>query len=82
MNVKPEKIKDPAGGTKKIDDFWGPAQKHLLGDPNLLKKLMEYDRDNMGEEMVAKAVSAEHRCRAGCNPHPMRCGCATGHQAG
>jgi dynein heavy chain len=28
--IKPDKIKDPAGGLKKVDDYWGPSQK-LLG---------------------------------------------------
>ena len=26
MGVKPDKIKDPNGGTKKIDDYWGPRK--------------------------------------------------------
>ncbi|KAJ8605523.1 hypothetical protein CTAYLR_000063 [Chrysophaeum taylorii] len=56
MNVKPEKIKDPAGGMKKIDDYWGPAQKHLLGDTKFLSHLMEYDKDNMNPAMVERVV--------------------------
>mmetsp|Transcript_25185 Transcript_25185/g.84603 ORF Transcript_25185/g.84603 Transcript_25185/m.84603 type:complete len:2627 (-) Transcript_25185:45-7925(-) len=52
--VKPDKIKDPAGGNKKIDDYWGPAQKHLLGDPRFLQSLMDYDKDNMNPSMVEK----------------------------
>lgn len=56
MAVKPEKIKDPAGGMKKIEDYWGPAQKHLLGDQKFLSHLMSYDRDNMDPTMVERVV--------------------------
>ncbi|CAN0589569.1 unnamed protein product, partial [Ectocarpus sp. 12 AP-2014] len=42
MGVKPDKIKDPNGGTKKVDDYWGPAQKNLLGDSRFLQNLMDY----------------------------------------
>lgn len=54
MGVKPDKIKDPSGGTKKIDDFWGPAQKYLLGDSRFLQNLMDYDKDKMESAMVEK----------------------------
>ncbi|CAM9362495.1 unnamed protein product [Pylaiella littoralis] len=54
MAVKPDKIKDPNGGTKKIDDYWGPAQKNLLGDSRFLQNLMDYDKDNMDSAMVEK----------------------------
>lgn len=54
MGVKPDKIKDPNGGTKKIDDYWGPAQKNLLGDSRFLQNLMDYDKDNMDSGMVEK----------------------------
>lgn len=54
MGVKPDKIKNPDGGTKKIDDYWGPAQKNLLGDSRFLQNLMDYDKDNMDSAMVEK----------------------------
>lgn len=56
MGVKPDKIKDPNGGTKKIDDYWGPAQKNLLGDSRFLQNLMDYDKDNMDSAMVEKVL--------------------------
>ena len=46
-------VKDPTG-TKKIDDYWGPAQKQLLGDARFLQNLKDYDKDNMDEKMVVK----------------------------
>lgn len=56
MGVKPDKIKDPNGGTKKIDDYWGPAQKNLLGDSRFLQNLMDYDKDNMDSVMIEKVT--------------------------
>lgn len=56
MGVKPDKIKDPNGGTKKLDDYWGPAQKNLLGDSRFLQNLMDYDKDNMDSAMVEKVL--------------------------
>lgn len=37
-NIKPKKIQDPAGGLKKVDDYWGPAQS-LLAEANFLESL-------------------------------------------
>lgn len=63
MGVKPDKIKDPNGGTKKVDDYWGPAQKHLLGDSRFLQNLMDYDKDNMDSAMIEKVMK--------CSNNPM-----------
>ncbi|KAG6956166.1 hypothetical protein JG687_00010768, partial [Phytophthora cactorum] len=54
MRVPPVKVKDPAGGTKKVDDYWGPAQKTLLGDTRFLQNLLEYDKDNIPVEAMDK----------------------------
>lgn len=43
---KPDKIPDPSGSGKKIEDFWGPSKK-ILGDMKFLQSLQEYDRDNI-----------------------------------
>ncbi|CCI46649.1 unnamed protein product [Albugo candida] len=53
MNVAPVKIKDP-NGTRKIDDYWVPAQKHLLGDTRFLQNLLEYDKDHIRPEAIEK----------------------------
>ncbi|XP_053328214.1 dynein axonemal heavy chain 7 [Spea bombifrons] len=44
--VKPDKIPDPSGSGKKIEDFWGPARR-ILGDIKFLQSLHEYDKDNI-----------------------------------
>uniref|UniRef100_A0A4W3JI36 Dynein axonemal heavy chain 7 n=1 Tax=Callorhinchus milii TaxID=7868 RepID=A0A4W3JI36_CALMI len=44
--IKPDRIPDPTGSGKKIEDFWGPA-KRLLGDMKFLQSLHEYDKDNI-----------------------------------
>ncbi|KAL5972264.1 Dynein heavy chain 7 axonemal [Taenia solium] len=49
--VKPDKINDPGGSVKKIDDFWGPS-KRLLGDMKFLEHLKTYDKDNIPEAII------------------------------
>lgn len=41
--VKPDRIPDPSGSGKKIEDFWGPS-KRVLGDMRFLQTLKEYDK--------------------------------------
>ena len=53
MSVKPVKIKDPEGGMKKIDDFWGPSQG-LLKHKDLIDQLKGYDRDNIDVKIMKK----------------------------
>ncbi|CAD7946598.1 unnamed protein product [Amoebophrya sp. A25] len=59
FDVAPMKIKDPAGGNKKVDDFWEPGKKKLYGDTNLLKRMIEYDKDNIPEATIAKVKPFE-----------------------
>uniref|UniRef100_K3WFJ4 Uncharacterized protein n=1 Tax=Globisporangium ultimum (strain ATCC 200006 / CBS 805.95 / DAOM BR144) TaxID=431595 RepID=K3WFJ4_GLOUD len=56
MNVAPLKVKDPNGGTKKIDDYWVPAQKNLLSDTRFLQNLLEYDKDNISPDAMEKVI--------------------------
>ncbi|XP_018647275.1 dynein heavy chain, putative [Schistosoma mansoni] len=61
-DIKPDKINDPSGTGKKINDYWGPSKK-LLGDLNFLNLLKEYDKDNINPTefdptKVARASSA------------------------
>lgn len=42
-NVKPDRVPDPSGTGKKIEDFWGPS-KRLLGEMSFLKSLKDYDK--------------------------------------
>ena len=41
--VKPDRIPDPSGSGKKIEDFWGPS-KRLVGDMKFLQTLRDYDK--------------------------------------
>lgn len=45
-DIKPEKVNDPSGSGKKINDYWGPS-KRILGEMNFLTYLREYDKDNI-----------------------------------
>ncbi|RTG90840.1 dynein heavy chain, axonemal [Schistosoma bovis] len=44
--IKPDRINDPSGSGKKIEDFWGPSKK-LLGDMKFLENLKNFDKDNI-----------------------------------
>ena len=45
-DIKPDRVNDPSGSGKKIEDYWGPS-KRLLGDMKFLDNLKEYDKDNI-----------------------------------
>jgi len=44
--IKPDRINDPGGTGKKIEDFWGPSKK-MLSDMKFLEGLLTYDKDNI-----------------------------------
>ncbi|TDH07133.1 hypothetical protein EPR50_G00120640 [Perca flavescens] len=50
--IKPDRVPDPSGSGKKIEDFWGPAKK-LLGDMKFLQSLHDYDKDNIPPAYIA-----------------------------
>lgn len=58
MGVRPNKVKDPNGGNKKVDDYWVPAQKSLLSDSRFLQNLMDYDKDNMDPTVIDKVCTS------------------------
>lgn len=41
--LKPERVPDPSGSGKKIEDYWGPSKK-MLGDMKFLESLHTYDK--------------------------------------
>ncbi|XP_070559445.1 dynein axonemal heavy chain 12-like isoform X2 [Ptychodera flava] len=53
LDIKPDKINDPAGTGGKILDYWGPSKK-LLGDMNFLANLKVYDKDNIPVHVMKK----------------------------
>uniref|UniRef100_H2Y7L7 Dynein axonemal heavy chain 7 n=1 Tax=Ciona savignyi TaxID=51511 RepID=H2Y7L7_CIOSA len=50
-NIKPERIPDPSGSGKKIEDYWVPSKK-VLGDMKFLQGLQEYDKDNIPPNLM------------------------------
>ena len=57
MGVKPDKVKDPDGGPKKIDDYFGPAKK-MMGDvKTFIDQLKGYDKDNMDPKIIGTVRS-------------------------
>ena len=53
LGEKPDKIQDPEGGLKKVEDYWGPG-KRLLNDNKFLDRLKSYDKDNIDPKIIAK----------------------------
>jgi dynein heavy chain len=49
--VKSDRVKDPDGSGKMVEDFWGPS-KRLLGDMKFLQSLKEYDKDNISPKAM------------------------------
>lgn len=41
--IKPDRVPDPTGSGKKIEDYWGPSQK-ILGDMKFLEQLINFDK--------------------------------------
>ena len=54
--IKPDRINDPGGSGKKIDDYWKPSQK-ILGDMKFLQSLKDYDKDNIPASVISKIRS-------------------------
>jgi len=53
LGEKPDKIADPAGGTKKVDDYWGPTKK-MLGDMKFIDRLKFYDLNNIDPKRIGE----------------------------
>ncbi|GMH41768.1 hypothetical protein BSKO_09678 [Bryopsis sp. KO-2023] len=53
LNVKPTRVNDPSRSGKKIDVCWEPS-KRLLGDPQFVVKLQEYDKENVPPKIMER----------------------------
>mmetsp|Transcript_10385 Transcript_10385/g.18281 ORF Transcript_10385/g.18281 Transcript_10385/m.18281 type:complete len:2113 (+) Transcript_10385:3522-9860(+) len=53
FDVKAKKVTAPDGRTK-IDDYWEPAKKNIWSDAKLIDRMLNFDKDNIPEEIVAK----------------------------
>ena len=42
-SLKPERVKDPSGSGKMVDDYWPTSQK-MMADTDFKKKLLEFDK--------------------------------------
>ena len=52
--VGPVRVPDPSGNGKQIIDYWAPALKYVLGDPRLLRSLVEFDVSLRGRATLAR----------------------------
>ncbi|CAK9006961.1 unnamed protein product [Durusdinium trenchii] len=46
-------------GRSKVDDYWDPAKKELWGDPKLLDRLLNFDKDNIPTDVMTKLLPLE-----------------------
>merc|ERR1711975_198393 len=53
-DVKPEKVADPAGGPKKVDDYFGPAKKMMMDAKSFVEALKSYDKDNIPPRIIKR----------------------------
>jgi dynein heavy chain len=49
--IKPDRVPDPSGSGKKIEDYWGPSKK-VLGDMKFLESLVNFDKDNIPAPLI------------------------------
>ncbi|GAB1603144.1 hypothetical protein Ahia01_000594800, partial [Argonauta hians] len=49
--IKPDRVPDPSGSGKKIEDFWPPS-KRLLGDMKFLESLHTFNKDNINPAIM------------------------------
>eukprot|EP00398_MALV-I-01_sp_L67-1_P000742 gene742-313_t len=54
FEVPPQMDKNPSGMGPKIANYWEPSKKHLFSDTNLIKKMIEFDKDNIKPEVMEK----------------------------
>jgi dynein heavy chain len=55
FDIKPDMVNDPDNPGKKLQDFFKPAQKHLLSNANkLLDDMANYDKDNIQAHIITK----------------------------
>ncbi|ORX42989.1 hypothetical protein BCR36DRAFT_361700 [Piromyces finnis] len=52
-DIKPEKIPDPSGSGKMVQDYWKPSVK-MIGDGKFLSVLKDYDKDNIPPHIIKK----------------------------
>ncbi len=50
-NVGPDKKRDPSGGGVTYD-YWEPGKKKVLGGPDLLKRCINYDKNNVAQKII------------------------------
>merc|ERR1719326_142129 len=55
FGVKAVKVAAP-DGKGKVDDYWEPCKKELFNDARLLNHMIDYDKDNMSDELIRKVT--------------------------
>nr|XP_032821318.1 dynein heavy chain 7, axonemal isoform X2 [Petromyzon marinus] len=68
--VKPDRVPDPSGSGRMVEDLWGPA-KRLLGDMKFLQSLHDFDKDNI-PVAIMKTIRAKYITNLEFDPDKIR----------
>ncbi|KAG4100119.1 dynein heavy chain and region D6 of dynein motor-domain-containing protein [Neocallimastix lanati (nom. inval.)] len=69
-DIKPEKIPDPSGSGKMVQDYWKPSVK-MIGDPKFLSSLKAYDKDQIPPHII-KRIRTNYLPNAEFKPEKVR----------
>lgn len=51
FGIKPDKVPDPNGGNKKVDDYWKKSVT-MMQDTQFLRKLIDYDKEGIAQPLI------------------------------
>ncbi|XP_074662516.1 dynein axonemal heavy chain 7-like [Tubulanus polymorphus] len=68
--IKPDRVPDPSGSGKKIEDYWPPS-KRMLGDMKFLESLHKYDKDNISPA-VMKIIRSKYQTNPDFDPDKIK----------
>ena len=52
FGIKPKRVPNPEDETQKVDDYWLAGKKKLLSKSGLVKKLRNFDKDNINDAVI------------------------------
>jgi len=59
FEIRPIKIPSP-DGWGKVDDYWTASRRSLLSDHHLLQRMLEFDKDNIPEQVILRLAPLMH----------------------
>ncbi|XP_052827203.1 dynein axonemal heavy chain 7 [Octopus bimaculoides] len=68
--IKPDRVPDPSGSGKKIEDFWPPS-KRVLGDMKFLESLHTFNKDNINPGIM-KTIRTKYIANPDFDPEKIK----------